>query len=143
MKKVPTWQQKERKARAWTFELKSRLEERLVQQLDESGVTFTYEAQALRFTPPVKTTRKTFDFWITTRTGKLIVVEAKGWWKPKARIAELECIKQHPEFDVRYCFERASTKINKNSKTTYAMVCDKAGVQWATGGRIPDAWFDE
>jgi hypothetical protein len=141
-RKVPTWKQKETAARALTSKLKSGFEETLVQQLDESGTTYTYEAQALRFVPPVKARRKTFDFWITTRSGKLIVVEAKGWWAPKARLAEIECIKQHPEYDIRYVFMRSTTKINKTSRTSYGDVCVKNNIMFADG-RIPDDWLNE
>jgi hypothetical protein len=125
-----------------TSKLKSGFEVTLVQQLDDSGVDYTYEAQALKFTPPSKARRKTFDWWITTRSGKLIVVESKGWWAPKARLAEIECIKQNPEYDVRYVFMRSSTKINKTSKTSYADVCIKNNILFADG-RIPDDWLDE
>jgi len=126
------------KARA----LRSKFEAQIVAQLEAAGVEFEYEQRPLEFTPPAKARRKTFDFWITTRTDKLIVVEAKGWWVPEDRIAELECIKQHPEIDIRYVFQRSKTPIRKGSKTTYANVCEKVGVLFADGV-IPREWLDE
>jgi hypothetical protein len=136
------WIEKKRAARNATDRLRSKFEQRLVDQLREKGVDYVYEKQCTWFTPPPKRTRKTWDFWITTKSGKEIVIEGKGWWKPKRRIAELECIKQHPEIDVRYVFENAETKIRKGSKTSYADVCRKHGILFAQG-RIPQEWLDE
>jgi hypothetical protein len=122
--------------------LRSGYEEQIRAQLDRLGVDYVYEQQALKYVPPVKAHRKTFDWWITTRTGKIIVVESKGWWQPKTRIAELECIAQNPEIDVRYVFQNPNKKIRKGSKTSYADVCRKHGIAFAKG-LVPTEWLEE
>lgn len=123
--------------------LRSGFEDTITKQLEFAGVEYTYELRPLYFIPPAKRRKKTFDFFIRTLgTGKLIVVETKGWWKPSARLAELECIKQNPDFDIRYVFMNPNSKISKRSKTTYANVCDNLGIAWAKGS-IPMAWLHE
>ena len=117
--------------------------ERLIErQLIAAGVEYTYEKEALYFTPPLRRRRKTFDWFVTTRTGKEIIVETKGWWDTKARLAELYAIAQHPDRDIRYVFQRSSTPIYKGSKTTYADVCQAQGILYAEGV-IPQSWLDE
>ncbi len=121
---------------------RSGFEELIEKQLIQWGGEYTYETVTVYFTPPVKRRRKTWDWPITTRSGKKIIVETKGWWKPSVRLAELEAIRQNPEHDVRYVFENARTKIYKGSKTSYADVCKALGVPYAEGV-IPPEWLDE
>lgn len=102
---------------------------------------FAYEKHALYYTPPSKQRKKTFDFFITLSSGKLYVLETKGWWTPTDRIRETECIKQNSGVDIRYLFSNAHAKIRKGSKTTYAMWCDKHGIKWAHR-LLPQVWLE-
>ena len=52
-------------------------------------------------------------------------------------------LQQHPDLDIRMLFQRASNKLSKKSKTSYADWCDKHGVVWAEGDTIPAAWLAE
>jgi len=42
--------------------------------------------------------------------------------------------------DIRFVFLRASNKIYKGSKTTYAAWCERHGFEWAEGS-IPTDWY--
>lgn len=139
---MPNWATKKAESNSRVRQLKSKFEARIKRQLEGAGVKYSYEARPLYFTPAPRKCRKTFDWWITTRSGKLIIVESKGWWEPKARIAEIECIKQNPDLDIRYVFQRASTPIRKGSPTTYAKVCQDNDIPYAEGA-IPEEWLDE
>jgi len=110
--------------------------------LKQQGVKYVYEKAPTYFTPPSRRCRKTFDWHITLASGKELIVETKGWWEPKARIAELHAIRQNPQLDIRYVFQNANAKIRKGSKTTYADVCRKEGVLYAEGV-IPPEWLRE
>jgi len=110
--------------------------------LTARSIRYVYESVRVFFTPPVKTRHKTWDWLINNPSGKMWVAETKGYWEPKVRLAETEAIKQNPEVDVRYIFQRANTPIRKGSKTTYAIWCDKHDILWAEG-TIPDAWLEE
>jgi hypothetical protein len=120
----------------------SKFEDTFEATLIAGGVDYAYEAVRVFFTPPLKAHTKTWDWLITTDSGTEFIIETKGWWPPKVRLAETAAIKQNPAFDVRYCFQRASTKINKGSKTSYADWCDKRGIRWCEGS-IPPCWLSE
>jgi hypothetical protein len=120
----------------------SKFEEKFEKSLIASGIRYVYEAVKVCFTPPLKTRTKTWDWLITNKSGKMWVAETKGYWERKVRIAETCAIKQNPDVDVRYIFQRAKTPIAKGSKTTYAIWCDKHDILWAEG-TIPSAWLDE
>lgn len=140
--RTPKWAQKRAASSSRERERRSGFERLIEKQLVGAGVEYVYEKEPLYFIPVTLRRRKTFDWFITTRSGKEIIVETKGWWEPKARIAELQAIEQNPDRDIRYVFQRLSAKIRKGSKTTYADVCRKAGVPCAEG-LVPQEWLDE
>ena len=49
---------------------------------------------------------------------------------------------QHPHLDIRMVFMRASNKISKKSKTTYAMWCERKGIKYADKV-IPKSWLSQ
>lgn len=68
-------------------------------------------------------------------------METKGRFVAADRSKHLAVKEQHPEHDIRFVFERNNT-LNKKSKTTYSMWCDKHGFKWAIK-RIPEEWLRE
>lgn len=136
------WARKRAQARSTSSRLRSRFEEKFEKELIALGVKYVYEKVATYFTPPSKQRRKTFDWHLTLASGKEIIIETKGYWDSPARLAELECIKQHPELDIRYVFTDSSKPIRKGSKTTYADVCQRNGVLYADG-TVPRSWLNE
>lgn len=124
-------------------ERRSGLEDRIEASLQARGVDYVYEELVLEWLPSVKPRRYTPDFVITTRSGKEIVVEVKGYWDLEDRKKMKDVVEQHPDLDIRMVFQRASTKIRRGSPTSYADWCDKhLGIPWAEGD-IPDAWLEE
>lgn len=69
-----------------------------------------------------------------------VFIEFKGYFWPEDRTKHLTIKKQHPTLDIRFVFDSPFNKLNKASKTTYAMWADKHGFKWAMK-TIPDDWF--
>lgn len=122
---------------------RSGLEEGNAALLRSRGISFTYEQRKLKWLPEVKFRTYTPDFEITTRSGKKIIVETKGYWTTDDRQKMLAVVKQHPDLDIRIVFQNPNAKIRKGSKTSYADWCQKfLGIPWAAK-LIPDAWLEE
>lgn len=114
---------------------RSQFEINLAKFLADREVPFEYETTKLTFIPKPRT--YTPDFYLPT-TG--IYIEAKGHLDKGDRV-KMQLIKQqHPELDIRFVFVRATNKIYKGSKTTYADWANRYGFQWAEGG-IPEEWL--
>mgnify|MGYP000138032530 FL=1 len=69
-------------------------------------------------------------------------IEAKGLFNAADRGKHLLIKKQHPELDIRFLFMKATNKLYKGSKTTYAGWCERYGFKWCQGF-IPQEWLDE
>lgn len=141
-----------RKLDSWRASFRSGLESDTFNDLKEKGVTFEYEPSwgKIKYIEPAKTRTYSPDFFITTRSGKQIIVETKGIWdradREKHRLIKL----QHPDLDIRFVFHRSKSKIRKDSKTTYADICSGKGwgpfknLTWKFADKkIPQEWLDE
>jgi hypothetical protein len=128
---------------------RSGLETNIAAQLSSEGVTFAYEKLKLTYDVPASKHTYTPDFQVGS-----IVIESKGAFgygpnrfaggDPAKERKKLLLIKaQHPDIDLRIVFQRASTKINKGSPTSYAMWAEKNGFKWADKGLIPPEWIKE
>ena len=73
-----------------------------------------------------------------------ILIEAKGYFKPRDRAKMLRVKKQHPSADIRLLFQRANNRLTKSPNSLmYWQWAEKHGFPWAEGDRIPDSWFKE
>ncbi len=116
---------------------RSGLEEKVSQQLTKAKIKFSYESTRISY--EVNEVRKyTPDFIL----GNGIIVETKGRFVVADRKKHLLIKKQHPTLDIRFVFTNSRAKINKGSKTTYGMWCDKHGFQYADK-LIPKEWLNE
>ena len=70
-----------------------------------------------------------------------VYLEAKGYWAPADRRKILAVKKDNPDMDLRMVFQAPYNKINKNSKTTYAMWCEKHDIPWTAYHDIPIDWL--
>ncbi len=95
-----------------------------------------YEAESLRYTSEHLYTP---DFRITRWDGTVVYVETKGYFDADDRSKMIRVKQAHPEKDIRLVFQRASTRLSKTSRTTYAAWAAKHGFLWAEG-RIPPEW---
>ncbi len=116
---------------------RSGLEEKVSQQLTKAKIKFSYESTRISY--EINEVRKyTPDFIL----GNGIIVETKGRFVVADRKKHLLIKKQHPTLDIRFVFTNSRAKINKGSKTTYGMWCDKHGFQYADK-LIPKEWLNE
>lgn len=125
------------RARALKAGYRSGLEETVGKELTEAGVDYEYESIKIEWVDH-KVRKYTPDFILPNG----IIVETKGRFVASDRRKHLEIKKQHPEVDIRFVFSNANNKLNKGSKTTYAMWCEQKGFLWAVKS-IPKEWLDE
>jgi hypothetical protein len=127
---------------------RSKLEEKVADQLEREGIPFEFEAGWVPYTVPERKAKYLPDFKI----GKTkILLEAKGRFggfksdnSGAQERQKLILIKeQHPELDIRIVFQDARKPIYKGSKTTYAKWANDHGFQWADRGVVPKEWIKE
>lgn len=116
---------------------RSGLEVAVARQLEDAGVYYTYEEDVLEYTQPAKQRKYTPDFWLGS-----MYIETKGRFDTADRQKMLLIKKQHPDLDIRIVFSNSKARISKDSKTTYAMWCEKHGFKYADK-KIPAAWLAE
>ena len=119
-----------------------RLEVDAAAELDRHGIQYQYEKNSISFTVPSRTAKYTPDFYITSRSGKLIICESKGRFITADRQKHLLVKAQHPELDIRFVFSNSRQTISKTSRTTYAMWCEKHGYLYADK-LVPKEWLNE
>jgi len=117
-----------------TSNFRSGFEAKTAQFLTRLGVEFEYESTKIEY---MKMATYTPDFILPNG----IIVETKGLWTSEDRTKHLLIREQHPELDVRLCFQNARNKIRKGSKTTYAIWCEKKGIKYCDK-TIPKSWLN-
>ena len=123
---------------AMKYGFRSGLEERIAEQLDELGVSYTYEKVKLKYIKPASFHVYTPDFQLPNG----IIVESKGRFLAPDRQKHLLVKKHNPELDIRFVFSNSNARISKTSRTTYAMWCRKNGYLYADK-TIPEEWINE
>lgn len=119
---------------------RSRLEEKIAEQLERAKIAFTYESKRYHFKIPERIARYTPDFHFGN-----IVIEAKGRFFNSAEDRQRVVLfrEQNPEVDLRFVFQDAKKPIYKGSKTTYSAWAESHGIPWADKGVIPEQWIKE
>ena len=117
---------------------RSGLEDKFSQQLLDEGVPVKYEEMYIEYTRPQSSHKYTPDFELPNG----IIIETKGRFMVADRKKHLLIKAQHPELDIRFVFSNSKAKLNKNSKTTYALWCTKNGFKFADR-LIPRAWLKD
>ena len=120
------------------YGFRSGLEERVAEQLDQLGVSYTYEKVKLKYIRPASAHVYTPDFQLPNG----IIVETKGRFLAPDRQKHLLVKKHNPDLDIRFVFSNSNARISKASKTTYAMWCRKNGYLFADK-TIPEEWINE
>lgn len=147
---MPNWRTKKGAVERASY--KSGLEDTVSEQLRELGLRFDYEPDwgKIQYVVPEQVRSYTPDFYITTKSGKQIIVETKGLWDSKDRKKHLLIKKQRPDLDIRFVFTRSKAKISKVSTTTYADICEGKGrgpfkgATWKYADKvIPNEWLEE
>ncbi len=117
-----------------TSKFRSKLEEKVAILLQELGITYEYESTKV---PYIIQHHYTPDFVLPNYT----YLETKGYWDAADRRKILAVKKANPDIDLRMVFQAPYNKINKKSKTTYAMWCEKHAIPWTSYHNIPIEWL--
>ena len=131
------------RAAALKYGYRSGLELDTAKFLKSKGVTFTYEENKIRW-EDFKVRTYTPDFYVTSKSGKEIIIETKGRFVATDRAKHLSIRKQFGDtYDIRFLFSNPNVKLSKASKTTYAMWCRQHGFMWDKGPAVPLEWLEE
>lgn len=127
---------------------RSKLEERIADQLERAGIRFGYESQWVPYTVPERQAKYLPDFPID---GTTILIEGKGRFggfksdssgaQERQKLILLK--EQHPELDIRLVFQDARKPIYRGSKTTYAKWATDHGFKYSDKGVVPKEWLEE
>ena len=138
---------------------RSGLEKDTGEDLSERGVEYAFEEAKIPYLVPSRSATYKPDFIIKRDKrfpdiptkecflseewcSQHIIIETKGRFTLEDRKKHLWIKDQFPLLDLRFIFSRSSQRISKQSKTSYAMWCDKYGFLYADK-KVPDEWFDE
>ena len=113
--------------------MRSNLETQVADLLTQLNIPYEYESEKLDY---VLEARYIPDFKVGD-----IYLECKGYFKATDRRKMLAVKKLQPELDIRFVFHAPYNKINKKSKTTYAMWAEKHGFPWCASYAIPISWL--
>jgi hypothetical protein len=107
---------------------------------EETGIPYEYEPDTFPY--HVEETRNytpDFKYRKKTRAKKFFYVEYKGVLTVADRKKAKLFREQYPDVEFYFVFEKPNNKINKASKTTYAMWCDQHGFGWSD--KLERKWF--
>jgi hypothetical protein len=125
------------KPRVLVGKFRSGSEERFAGHLNDLGVAFEYEPKDKKVKYAVERTAYYLpDFMLD---GFNFILEIKGYLSPADRAKYIRVKASNPGIDLRFVFDRASNKLSKSSKTTYAQWAEKHGFLW-TEKIIPPTW---
>ena len=116
------------------IKFRSKLEERVADLLSSLGISYEYESTKVPYT--IQHFYRP-DFILPNH----VLLETKGYWDPSDRRKVLAVKKDNPDLDLRMVFQAPYNKISKQSKTTYAMWCDKHDIPWTSFHNIPLEWL--
>jgi len=123
-----------------TSKTRSGFEKQVLDRLDRDGINYLYE--------PDKLVYSVERYYIPDLLVNDIYIELKGYFRQDAQRKMRAVKKQHPDKEIRFVFQNASSTIQgakkrKNgSKMTCAEWADLYGFKWANG-RIPITWIKE
>jgi len=115
----------------------SGLEDSTADYLTNLGVDYTYEERKIKWDDS-RIRTYTPDFVLPNG----IIIETKGWFKPVDRVKHLRIKEQYPLLDIRFVFSNSNARLNRSSKTTYGLWCDRYGFKYSDV-IIPTEWIKE
>lgn len=124
------------------YGFRSGLEAILARQIAEAGHPVVYEEEKIEYLVPERKARYTPDFKIYRKDGSYFYVESKGRFLTADRQKHLLIKDQFPDIEIRFVFSNSKQTISKQSKTTYAMWCEKHGFRFHDRF-IPEEWLNE
>lgn len=121
---------------------RSGLEEKLAQQIEQSGRKVEYECERLSYQVPERTATYRPDFRLLKHDGNFMYIESKGRFLTDDRAKHILLKKQLPNLDLRFVFSNQNSKIYKGSPTSYAKWCEHNGFMFSNKN-IPEEWLAE
>ena len=112
---------------------RSGFEAKVAHQLTADGIHYEYEKHKYDVVIP---RRYTPDIMLANGT----LVEIKGMFDSDDRRLMKIFKEQHPDIDIRMCFQNPHQKLSRTAKMTYAMWCDKHNIPWCKGPGLPRRW---
>ena len=116
---------------------RSGLEVKLSEYLDELKIKYIYEGIKIEW-EDLAYRQYTPDFVLPNG----IIIETKGLFTVADRRKHLCIQQQHPKLDIRFVFTSSRRKLQKGSKTTYGMWCEKNNLKYHDR-IIPEDWLKE
>ena len=116
---------------------RSVFESEVAKDLNKCGINYEYETKKYDLVIPRSYTP---DFILSNEEGKIRVIEVKGQFDQEDRRLMRIFKEQHPDVDIRMCFQKPHQKLSKTAKMTYAMWCDKHNIPWCRGPHLPHRW---
>lgn len=114
---------------------KNPLEQKVGNQIQESGLEDNYERDLIRYIQPEKKRTYRPDFPLDNG----IIIEVKGQFVREDRYKHLWIKEQHPDKDIRFIFQNSKTKCEASEKT-YGEWCEEYGFLYADKV-IPKEWL--
>ena len=118
--------------------VRSGFEAALTDELNKFNIKYEYEAIKIPFQPLQKVKHYVPDLVLANG----IIVEIKGRFTSPDRQKHKAIKANYPNLDIRFVFQNQNQKINKGSKTSYAMWCKSNSIK-CSEGHIPPAWIAE
>ena len=113
---------------------RSKFEASIAANLHAKNVSFSYESIKLDYT-----LEGTYVPDIIFQNG--VVVEIKGWFSAASRRKMVAVKTQHPDLDIRLCFQNAKEKLSrKKNSMRYYEWADRNGFKWCHKV-IPADWY--
>jgi hypothetical protein len=127
--------------------IRSGLELKVKNDLDEKGVKYGYEDTKFRYGKVLckhcgewtKYGTYTPDFTLYNAR-HTIYVESKGYFPSPKRTLFLAVLRDNPSVDFRLLFQ-VDCRIRKGSDTFYSDWADKHDIEYAIGETIPENWY--
>ena len=117
-----------------TSEYRSKFEAQVAHSLKKRGLAFNYEGRALPYRIEAVYNP---DFILPNG----VIVETKGLFPQEDRRKMLAVKEQHPDLDIRMCFQNANVKLSRAPRSiTYWQWAERHGFLWCEG-HIPTSWF--
>ena len=116
---------------------RSGFESEVAHELKAQGIKYEYEKHKFDVIIPRSYTP---DFVLSDEEGKQRVIEVKGYFDSEDRRLIRIFKEQHPDVDLRMCFQKPHQKLSKTAKMSYAMWCDKHNIPWCKGPCLPKRW---
>ena len=113
---------------------RSGFESEVAKGLKDQGIDYEYEKHKYDLVIPRSYTP---DF-VLKENGR--VIEVKGYFDQEDRRLMRVFKEQHPDVDIRLCFQNPHQRLSKTAKMSYAMWCDKHNIPWCKGPSLPYRW---